>query len=292
MAGVTGFGRLRGVIRPQDPPSGDRRNAAEEAAARLTPRLREVLDGFLAGESEKQLARRLLLSKHTVHEYAKQIYRHLDVQTRGELLALFMTPMAEPAAEPAPSSMWTRWPEPQRLSAPPADAPEEDHIYYCVNLLERRGFIVRYLEATRRFARRRRGLVAVMTLVLVACCCGLMMVADEPRRQDGPQSASGGASASQTARRINVSLGREGQAVALGPMSLGQRLSWRTTPEDAAVEVTVGSRLLLEPEHVIQIPGPLQVRAGQNEEAVVVHLTIEPPEMLTASGADDKPLLD
>src|SRR5437870_3552852 len=34
---------------------------------RLTPRLRETLHRLLAGDSEKEIAKRLALSKHTVH---------------------------------------------------------------------------------------------------------------------------------------------------------------------------------------------------------------------------------
>jgi DNA-binding CsgD family transcriptional regulator len=266
--------RLGRVIRPPDSPLDDRRRAAGEAAARLSPRLREVLDGLLAGEGEKELAGRLLLSKHTVHQYAKLIYRHFDVRSRAELSALLMMPVAD-ARDPEPPApgLINRLIEPQRLPAPPAEAPEEEHIYYCVNLLERRGYLVRCLQATRRFGRRRRGLVAVMTLTLLAGVSGLVMLGDVPRETGGPRSLAEDA---VLPRLINVSLGPAQQAAALGPMALGQRLSWRTTPEGAAVEVTVGSRLLLEPDHVVQIPGPLQVRAVGNDQPVVVHLMIDP----------------
>jgi DNA-binding CsgD family transcriptional regulator len=264
------------VIRSPDSLLDDRKRAASEAAARLSPRLREVLDGLLAGEAEKQLARRLLLSKHTVHQYAKQIYRHLDVQSRAELSALLMAPVADARApEAPPMSLVSRLIEPARLPAPQADAPEDEHIYYCVNLLERRGFVVRYLEASRRFVRRRRGLVAVMTLALVAGISVLLVFAEAREGVNSSTLAAGGHDDGAAPLFFNVALDPAGEAVALGPMSLGQRVSWRTTPEDAAVEVTVGSRLLLEQEHVVQIPGPLQVRAGDNEKPAVVHLMID-----------------
>jgi len=54
---------------------------------RLSPRLREVLDLLLQGHSEKQVARELELSRHTVHDYVKELYHRLDVSSRSELLA-------------------------------------------------------------------------------------------------------------------------------------------------------------------------------------------------------------
>jgi hypothetical protein len=56
----------------------------------LPPRLRPVLLGFLDGDGEKQVATKLGLSPHTVHQYAKLLYRHFDVSSRGELLSQFI----------------------------------------------------------------------------------------------------------------------------------------------------------------------------------------------------------
>lgn len=56
--------------------------------ANLPPRLQRLLDCLLEGDGEKQAALRLGLSRHTIHEYAKLLYQHLDVSSRGELLAL------------------------------------------------------------------------------------------------------------------------------------------------------------------------------------------------------------
>jgi DNA-binding NarL/FixJ family response regulator len=56
----------------------------------LSPRLRQTLSGLLAGNSEKQVAATLGLSKHTVHLYVTAIYRHFGVNSRGELLALLL----------------------------------------------------------------------------------------------------------------------------------------------------------------------------------------------------------
>ena len=58
----------------------------------LSARLRQTLEGLLAGEAEKQIAYRLKLSPHTVHVYVKGLYRHFGVSSRGELLARFVRP--------------------------------------------------------------------------------------------------------------------------------------------------------------------------------------------------------
>ena len=53
----------------------------------LPPRLQQTLTALLDGDSEKQVARRLNLSQHTVHVYVKSLYRRFNVTSRGELLA-------------------------------------------------------------------------------------------------------------------------------------------------------------------------------------------------------------
>jgi len=59
----------------------------ENAGAQLPPRLKETLASLLSGASEKQIAHTMNLSQHTVHVYVKQIYKHYNVSSRGELLA-------------------------------------------------------------------------------------------------------------------------------------------------------------------------------------------------------------
>ena len=59
----------------------------ENAGAQLPPRLRQTLTSLLSGASEKQIARAMNLSPHTIHVYVKQIYKHYNVCSRGELLA-------------------------------------------------------------------------------------------------------------------------------------------------------------------------------------------------------------
>jgi DNA-binding CsgD family transcriptional regulator len=64
---------------------------AEEAGpAGLSPRLRQTLEALLEGDSEKQAAARLGVGVRTAHEYVVAVYRHFDVSSRGELLALFL----------------------------------------------------------------------------------------------------------------------------------------------------------------------------------------------------------
>jgi DNA-binding CsgD family transcriptional regulator len=60
------------------------------ALAQLTPKLNEVMLYVLAGESRKEIARRLNRSEHTVGDYFKTLYRHFDVSSRAELLAKFI----------------------------------------------------------------------------------------------------------------------------------------------------------------------------------------------------------
>lgn len=61
-----------------------------DPAAGLSPRLSQTLQRLLAGDSEKQIARHMGVSPHTVHVYVEALYRHFDVSSRGELLARFV----------------------------------------------------------------------------------------------------------------------------------------------------------------------------------------------------------
>jgi DNA-binding CsgD family transcriptional regulator len=53
---------------------------------RLPPRVQETLRCLLDGDGEKQAAARMGLSRETVHQYVKALYRHYRVSTRPELL--------------------------------------------------------------------------------------------------------------------------------------------------------------------------------------------------------------
>ncbi len=54
----------------------------------LPNRQRQILDGLLSGEGEKQLAQELGLSVHTVHSYIRRLYRRFGVSSRAELFAV------------------------------------------------------------------------------------------------------------------------------------------------------------------------------------------------------------
>jgi DNA-binding CsgD family transcriptional regulator len=54
---------------------------------RLTPRMKQTLDLLCAGAAEKEVAARLGLSRHTVHDYVKALHERFGAASRGELLA-------------------------------------------------------------------------------------------------------------------------------------------------------------------------------------------------------------
>lgn len=54
---------------------------------KLSPRLRQTLACLLDGDSEKQVAARLHLSRTTVHQYVGALYRHFGVRSRAELMS-------------------------------------------------------------------------------------------------------------------------------------------------------------------------------------------------------------
>jgi DNA-binding CsgD family transcriptional regulator len=67
---------------------------AQDPATALTkalpPRLRQVLECLCGGDAEKEVARKLGLSRETVHAYVKLLYTRLGVSSRGELLASYL----------------------------------------------------------------------------------------------------------------------------------------------------------------------------------------------------------
>jgi DNA-binding CsgD family transcriptional regulator len=108
----------------------------------LTPREAMVLSGLLRGQSEKEVAQALALSRHTVHDNVKSIHQKLGVRSRGELLALCLGPggtggsagdgnagprrcgaaaRAQPAAPPLPEARRT---ERERLPGPSGEGCE------------------------------------------------------------------------------------------------------------------------------------------------------------------------
>ncbi len=62
----------------------------EAPVAALSPRLVQVLDRILAGQTPKQIAHTLGLSVWTVREYIDRLYKHFQVNGREELTAKFI----------------------------------------------------------------------------------------------------------------------------------------------------------------------------------------------------------
>ena len=60
---------------------------AKDPQIDLPPRLKQTLEALVAGQSEKQVAAKLQLSRHTIHNYVKALHQRFDVSSRGELLA-------------------------------------------------------------------------------------------------------------------------------------------------------------------------------------------------------------
>jgi DNA-binding NarL/FixJ family response regulator len=59
----------------------------EPSPSGLTPRLRQVLQLLLEGEADKAMASHLGLTRYTVNQYTKAVFRHFGVRSRAELLA-------------------------------------------------------------------------------------------------------------------------------------------------------------------------------------------------------------
>lgn len=61
-----------------------------DASAELSPRLRQILDRLLVGQSPKAIAFELGLSVWTVREHIQRLYAHFGVRGREELMARFV----------------------------------------------------------------------------------------------------------------------------------------------------------------------------------------------------------
>lgn len=77
--------------------AGRRRRAARERVAQLTQRETEVLEGLLAGESNKQLATRLGISLRTVEMHRGNMMERLEVTSLAEALTLAIEAGLKPA---------------------------------------------------------------------------------------------------------------------------------------------------------------------------------------------------
>jgi DNA-binding NarL/FixJ family response regulator len=67
----------------------------------LPPRHSQTLEHLLEGDSEKQIAAKLGVSRNTIHVYVTALYRHFDVSSRGELLAGFLSKRTGRAGAPS-----------------------------------------------------------------------------------------------------------------------------------------------------------------------------------------------
>lgn len=67
----------------------DKAGGANESSksTRLSRRRQETLNHLMRGLSEKEVAARMKLARHTVHEHVKAIYRLMRVHSRSELLS-------------------------------------------------------------------------------------------------------------------------------------------------------------------------------------------------------------
>jgi two-component system response regulator FixJ len=77
--------------------TGARRRAAQSRVEQLTARETEVLEGLLAGESNKQLAQRLGISLRTVEMHRGNMMDRLQVANLAEALTLAMEAGLKPA---------------------------------------------------------------------------------------------------------------------------------------------------------------------------------------------------
>jgi DNA-binding CsgD family transcriptional regulator len=79
----------------------DHAEIAPGALAALTPREAEVATLVVDGLTDREIAERLSLSRHTVSEYVKRVYRKLDVDSRVGLTRHLLGRLDSP---PSPDS--------------------------------------------------------------------------------------------------------------------------------------------------------------------------------------------
>lgn len=91
--GHNGLNRLHGIDAVEsitDPAEANYPIPSADKLADLRDRQREVLYGLARGLSEKEVAGELGISHNTVHAHVKELHRHFVVNSRGELLSLFL----------------------------------------------------------------------------------------------------------------------------------------------------------------------------------------------------------
>lgn len=85
-----GYPFAESEVETLEAPSGRPENSSDPLLAALSPAQRRVFDLLLSGKSEKEVAARLHLSRNTVHNHIREIYKMADVHSRAELLARFV----------------------------------------------------------------------------------------------------------------------------------------------------------------------------------------------------------
>ena len=91
------FGTAFSVLTERES-AGRRKKEARERVAQLTGRETDILEGLLAGESNKQLAARLGISLRTVEMHRGNMMDRLGVSSLAEALALALEAGLQPAA--------------------------------------------------------------------------------------------------------------------------------------------------------------------------------------------------
>lgn len=67
----------------------------------LSPRQKQVLWMLCSGDGEQQIATRLGISLHTVHDYVKALHKHFGVSSRAELIVKVLRNPKQPVGEMA-----------------------------------------------------------------------------------------------------------------------------------------------------------------------------------------------
>jgi DNA-binding CsgD family transcriptional regulator len=71
-----------------EPDAKARLSAEDKVWSKLSAREREVMRLLAEGHSNAEIARRLMLSEKTVHNYVSNIYEKLEIGSRGEAIVL------------------------------------------------------------------------------------------------------------------------------------------------------------------------------------------------------------
>jgi len=74
------------------------KRGVEQKDQTLSPRQEQVLNVLKAGMTERQAARALGVSPHTLHSHVKAVYERLGVRSRAQLLSLWIVDERHTAA--------------------------------------------------------------------------------------------------------------------------------------------------------------------------------------------------